>query len=91
VVLSTLKPSEDGVGVVLRLQNPTDRVLQADVRLAPQIARAIGEAESVALDESPDRSWEGGEPFVIDADGVGRLKITLPPHALRSLLLRPHR
>jgi mannosylglycerate hydrolase len=76
VVLSALKPAEDGDGVILRLLNPTDVEVDATVRLGLAI-----QAVSVRLDETPDdRPFERRGP---------RLSINVGPHALRTLRLRP--
>lgn len=76
VVLSALKPADDGDGVVLRLLNPTDDTVEAAVTTRP----TFGHAAAVRLDETPD-----GSRVTLD-DGVVRL--TVPPHTLRSVRLR---
>jgi hypothetical protein len=76
VLLSALKPAEEGEGIVLRLLNPTDHAATARVRLA----LPVQSAEAVRLDETPL-----GETVRVDA---GVLQLPLPPHALRSVLLR---
>jgi alpha-mannosidase len=77
VVASALKPAEHGDGVVLRLLNPTDEPVEAVVEPGPALAAAIGAVRAVRLDETPD-------DFAIRRDGR-RLRVTLPPRALRSL------
>ena len=80
ILLSALKPAERAGGSVLRLLNPTDRAIDARVRLAVPLAERIGSVEAVALDESPtpqDVAWNDTT-----------IELTLAPHALRSLLLR---
>jgi mannosylglycerate hydrolase len=76
VVLSALKPAEEGAGMVLRLLNPTDGPLTARVRLGFPVAEVL----PVRLDETPDGKplAPAGASFVVD----------VPAHALRSLLLR---
>ncbi len=76
LLLSALKPADDGDGSVLRVLNPTDRALEAVVRLGLPVAGA----EAVQLDETPcpgDVSLRG--------DVLG---FAVPPRALRSVLLR---
>ncbi|MGA8724290.1 MAG: glycosyl hydrolase-related protein [Acidimicrobiales bacterium] len=76
VVLSALKPAEDGDGMILRLLNPTDAEVDATVHLG-----LPNEVVSVRLDETADdRSFERRG---------SRLSITIGPHALRTLRLRP--
>ncbi len=75
-LVSALKPADDGDGIVLRLLNPTDQPLRAEVTLGIP-TQAI---EGIRLDETPL-----GEHVSRDGDIV---EIELPPHALRSLLLR---
>jgi alpha-mannosidase/mannosylglycerate hydrolase len=76
LLLSALKPADDGDGSVLRVLNPTDRALEAVVRLGLPVAGA----EAVQLDETPcpgDVSLRG--------DVLG---FAVPPRALRSVRLR---
>lgn len=75
LVLSALKPAEEGAGLVLRVLNPTDAPVEA--RVTPGFA--FREAAAVRLDETPT-----GEP--VAADG-GTLRFTVPAHALRSVRL----
>ncbi len=76
LLLSCLKPAEDGEGAIARVLNPTDRRLTARLRVGLAVR-----GEPVRLDESPAdfdlRRREGAFEF-----GV-------PAHALRSLRLRP--
>lgn len=76
VVLSALKPAEDGDGMILRLLNPTDGEVVATVDVALPF-----EPVSVRLDEAPD-------DLSFERRG-SRLSIAIGPHALRTLRLRP--
>ena len=80
VVLSALKPAEDGNGLVARVLNPTDA--PADVALHWNVP--LGYAESVRLDEEPTDADVA--PVQITEGNVVRL--TVPPHALRSAQIR---
>ncbi len=81
VRLSSFKPSEDGRGVVVRLLNPTNESIDAVIALGPALAAAVGSAEPVRLDEGP-------ESFAVEHT-AGRIALTLPPQALRTLRLTP--
>jgi len=77
IVLSALKPAEDGEGMVLRVLNPDSQ---------PKIGHAtlgfpVASFDSVRLDESPD----GGE-FELDGS---TLEFPIGGGALRSFRLRP--
>jgi alpha-mannosidase len=77
VVLTALKPAEGGAGVVLRLLNPSDEPCEVRVGLGFPVSGA----RLVRLDETP---CEGR------VDLAGReLRLTVPPRALRSVLLVP--
>jgi alpha-mannosidase len=76
LVLSALKPAEDGDGAVLRVLNPTDEAVVATVDLGLPVASAV----SVRLDETPD-----GRP--LGAEG-SRLELDVGPHQLRSVQIR---
>jgi 2-O-(6-phospho-alpha-D-mannosyl)-D-glycerate hydrolase len=76
VVLSALKPAQDGPGMILRLLNPTDTPMEASVHLGLPFERAF----PVRLDETPL-----DPTFDLEA---GELRVHLPPHALRSVLIR---
>ena len=76
LLLSALKPAEDGPGTILRVLNPTDAPLDAELRLGI----AVSSAEAVRLDETP------ADEAPSLAEGV--LRFAVPPHALRSVLLR---
>ena len=79
VVLSALKPAEDGDGLVVRLANPGPEGLTATVAFGVSVAGA----ESVRLDETPD-----GGAVILDGGG-GRLRLEVGPHGLRSVRVRP--
>jgi hypothetical protein len=73
LLLSALKPADDGDGIVLRVHNPTDQGAEAVVRLGFDIASA----HAVRLDE---------EPADHDVDLDGReVRFAVPPRALRSV------
>lgn len=76
VVLSALKPAEDGDGLIVRLSNPTDAAALATLTFGVPITGGV----SVHLDETPD-----GGP--LDHDDT-RLTVRLGPHALRSVRVR---
>ncbi len=76
VLLTALKPAECGEGVVLRLLNPTGGQIPARVR----IGLPLRSAHLVRLDETP----LDGE---VERSGA-ELRLALPPHALRSILLQ---
>lgn len=81
VELSTLKPSEHGDAVILRLLNPTDDDVDAHVALGAGLAECIANVVPVRLDESPDDfafEWRGAD-----------LTVPLPARALRSLRIEP--
>ncbi len=75
LVLSALKPAEDGEGFVMRVLNPTDTEVEANLRLGVGFAGA----ELVRLDETPT-----GEPP--SREGT-TMRFAVPPHALRSILI----
>jgi alpha-mannosidase len=83
VLLSALKPAEDGEGVVLRLLNPTDEPQSARVALSAEIAAQIDGVEAIRLDETP-------APDSVQFDGR-TIELVTPAHALRSLRLRSRR
>jgi mannosylglycerate hydrolase len=78
LVLSACKPAEDGDGVVVRILNPTGEPSEAQLTLGFPVAGA----ESVRLDESPI------DQPVTQEDG--HVRFPVPPHALRSVRVRPH-
>lgn len=72
--LSTLKPAEQGPGVVVRVLNPTDRAETVTLRFGVPVATA----ELVRLDETPV-----GTTLVVNNNTI---ELSVPPHALRSVL-----
>jgi mannosylglycerate hydrolase len=76
LMLSAVKPAQDGEGVIVRVLNPTDRALEAHLRLDRRTNSAI----VVRLDETPD----GEADFTAD----GTITFDAPPHALRTILVR---
>ncbi|HYR96714.1 MAG TPA: glycosyl hydrolase-related protein, partial [Candidatus Binatus sp.] len=75
ILLSALKPAEDGAGTVLRLLNPTDGPLTAHVAIGFPLSRVV----RVRLDETPEDG-----PVALDGATVS---VVVPAHGLRSLLL----
>lgn len=75
LVLSAVKPAEDGDGFVVRVLNPTDAPATACLRVGLPISAAV----AVRLDE------ETAEHRVEMEGGVVRFDV--PPRALRSVLL----
>ncbi|HUI27367.1 MAG TPA: glycosyl hydrolase-related protein, partial [Candidatus Kryptonia bacterium] len=76
LLLSALKPAEDGDGIVLRLLNPTDVGLSATLHVGFPLRSAC----AVRLDEGPVDCL-----ITIEANTV---RCEVPPRALRSLRLR---
>jgi alpha-mannosidase len=74
LVLSALKPADDGDGVVLRVLNPTDAPVEAEVELGFPVAGA----RLVRLDEEP-----AGDGALVH-EGA-RLRVTVEPHRLLSV------
>jgi mannosylglycerate hydrolase len=77
--VSACKPASDHDGLVLRLLNPTEEEVSAVVRTG----FAIAAASLLRLDETPLDI-----PLDVSPDEV---RIAVPPHALRSVLLIPAR
>jgi alpha-mannosidase len=75
-VLSALKPAEDGDGMVLRVLNPTDEVVDAVVDLGFPVETV----RPVRLDEAASDDGE----IRRERD---RFHLTVEPHRLRSVLL----
>ena len=75
VLLSALKPAEQGDGIIVRLLNPTDRAVPAAVTLGFPATSV----RAVRLDETPCDAT-----VTLDA---GTIRLELPPHALRSVLV----
>jgi hypothetical protein len=76
LVLSALKPAEDGDGMILRVLNPGDATIEGSATLGLPISRA----RSARLDESP-------EDDTCALDG-SRISFSVGPHQLRSFRLR---
>jgi alpha-mannosidase/mannosylglycerate hydrolase len=76
LVLSAVKPAEDGDGAIVRVLNPTDDPVEA----ALEFGLPVGAATSVRLDESPDDRD-------LRQDG-STLWFGVPAHALRSIRVR---
>jgi alpha-mannosidase len=75
LLLSALKPAEEGAGLVVRVLNPSPRAVQARLRLG----FPCGAAAAVRLDEEP-------AAFAVQAAG-DTIELEVPPHALRTLLI----
>lgn len=75
LVLTAVKPSERGPGIVARVLNPSRETAEAALRTRI----GLTEARAVRLDETDDAF-----PVTID-DGIVRFDV--PPRALRSVLL----
>jgi hypothetical protein len=76
LVLSALKPPEVGDGLIVRVLNPTNARVEAELRVALPFERA----RLVRLDESPT-----DDSPTVDGD---RVRFDVPAHALRTVLLR---
>jgi alpha-mannosidase len=76
IVLSALKPADQGDGMVLRVLNPTDETVEAVAALGFPVETV----RPVRLDEEPSDDGE------IRREGA-RLDLTVEPHRLRSVLL----
>jgi len=76
LVLSALKPPEVGAGLTVRVLNPSEATVEADLRVALPFERAT----LVRLDES-----QTDESPTVDGD---RVRFEVPAHALRTVLLR---
>lgn len=79
LMLSAVKPAEDGDGFIVRVLNPTDHPLPACLTIATPIAAV----ESVRLDESPDGNAV--------SRGGGQVRFDVPSHALRAVRVRAPR
>jgi mannosylglycerate hydrolase len=77
VVLTALKPAEEGSDLVARVLNPTDESRQAVLTWS----LPVGAMSAVRLDEQP---WEGEENLTRLIDGQ-RARLRIAPHALRSV------
>ncbi len=76
LMLSALKPPNNGEGLVVRVLNPTGESLEANLHLGGPATTAT----PVRLDETPS----GPRTRIID----GSLTFDVPPHTLRSVLVR---
>jgi len=75
LLVSAVKPAEFAGGIVVRVLNPTDSPLDAELRVGVPVSAA----HAVRLDEEPSEDR---------VELVGnRLRFPVPPHALRSVLL----
>lgn len=75
LLLSALKPADDGEGAIARVQNPTHRTLTARLRVGLPVR-----GEPARLDESP-------APFDLRRR-EGAFEFEVPAHALRTVRLR---
>jgi alpha-mannosidase/mannosylglycerate hydrolase len=80
LVLSALKPAQDGDGLVLRLQNPGDEASEARIELG----FPVREAHTCRLDEQADPD---AGPVALESAGRV-LRVSVPARALCSLRLR---
>jgi hypothetical protein len=78
VILSALKPADDGDGLVVRVLNPNDLPAVTSIRFGFPVAAA----HAVRLDET-------GTDDVPVEDGA--IQATVPAHALRSFRVIPSR
>jgi alpha-mannosidase len=76
LTLSALKPASNGHGLIVRVLNPTDHGVQAQLCLARQPISV----SAVRLDETPT-------DHRINLVN-GSVTFDMPPHALRSVLMR---
>jgi alpha-mannosidase/mannosylglycerate hydrolase len=79
LVLSALKPAEDGEGIVARLMNPGGAPAAATIRIA---GVHLSGATAVRLDEQPATG-----SVVMDGD-AGTVSFTVPGHGVSSVRLR---
>lgn len=76
LLVSALKPAEDGDGIILRVLNPTAEARDARIRFQ----LPFSDARSVRLDESPH-----GRAPTRDGDALG---LRVPAHGLASVRIR---
>jgi len=76
ILLSALKPTDEGEGYVLRVLNPTDATITGRIDFGQPVTRA----EAVRLDETPT-----GASAITTGNA---LAVAVQPHALQSLRLR---
>lgn len=75
ILLSALKPTDRGDGVIIRVLNPSDAPIDARI----QVGFPFASAEAVRLDESP-----ADFSATVRRDQIA---LTIPPHALRTMRL----
>jgi mannosylglycerate hydrolase len=75
LLVSAMKPAENGGGIILRVLNPVDRGIEATVI----VGFLLADAAAVRLDESPT-----GEPVTLDGHTI---RFNVPARSLRSVLL----
>lgn len=75
ILLSALKPPEEGEGLILRLLNPSDREIKACIKTGFPLNRVI----PIRIDENSAEHTLSVKENIIE--------IPVPPHALRSLLI----
>jgi len=75
LLLTALKPAENGAGIVVRVLNPSATAQRARL----QVGFAISSAIAVRLDEEP-------ADHVVSLEG-DTVSFDVPPHALRTVLL----
>jgi alpha-mannosidase len=76
LLLSAVKPAEDGNGIVVRVLNPGGVNVRASLRFGFDVRRV----DPVRLDEEP-----AAHDVVVES---GQVTFDVPPHALRSVRLR---
>ena len=81
IILTALKPPEQGRGFVARVLNPTDASALAALRLKMPVRGAV----SVRLDEEPTELDQPPAHVV----GANEVEVAIPPHALRTVRLEP--
>jgi alpha-mannosidase len=75
LLLSALKPADDGEGIVVRVLNPGRTSVRASLRVGFDVSRA----HAVRLDEEP-----AAHTVIVEE---GAISFDVPPHALRSVRL----
>jgi alpha-mannosidase len=88
LILSALKPAQSGDGAVVRVLNPGDEEQTARICLGFPVAGI----QMIDLDESPCGESPPGSGLSYPTGLKERVvEFTVPPHALRTLLLRAAR